>query len=260
MYHDDGGIEMICYKENTLVNVIYRVDFQTAITVEGAELHEMCLAQNPVFQKEEVRNVQTQVTIDDRGQIKQKNNEEIFTNRKYMNRQMNQTIQVSPKYMVIQMSAYESYDKTKELFCRVFREIMKNNENAVIQRIGMRYINEIDISAKGKRVRAGYVKPALYSNAFGNVINEEQQTRTQHLVEWVIDDFRIRAVTGFFNADYPSTIRRKIVTLDYDAYIDGGAETSEVESYLDKFHEKIQQLFEAAITDKQRAQMVQLEG
>ncbi len=57
------------------------------------------------------------------------------------------------------------------------------------------------------------------------------------------------------NPDYPANIVKKIFILDYDAYCEGAQEKNEILKNLDKFHLKIQQLFEYCIQDELRKVM-----
>jgi len=50
------------------------------------------------------------------------------------------------------------------------------------------------------------------------------------------------------NPDFPAPIKQKIFTLDLDASYQSLQEQVEISTNLDKFHDKIQSLFEMSIT------------
>ncbi len=55
-----------------------------------------------------------------------------------------------------------------------------------------------------------------------------------------------------YNPDYPAPIKKKRFTLDLDAYYQGFHDKDEIQKNLDKYHDKIQELFELSITEKFR--------
>lgn len=248
------------YNNNTLATVIFRVDFVNPINIDDEALDKACLAIYPVLQRE-VMNEQTVTTnFNEKGEMSVERSVNSFTNKKYSNRQLTRYIKVSPKFVLTEVKDYVSYADTSATFASVFEAIRKSNPDAVISRIGMRYINQIDLTAYKKTARKNYVKSTLFESAYDGTIENATQARTQHLVELVIDDYRVRCVTGLFNPDYPATIKRNIVTLDYDAFIQGNVDSSDVSEYLDKFHNSIQVLYEESILTKQREQMGLIEN
>lgn len=57
------------------------------------------------------------------------------------------------------------------------------------------------------------------------------------------------------NPDYPSIIRKKSFILDFDAYLSGEQEISKMPDQVNKYHEKIEQLFENSIKNDLREKM-----
>ena len=99
------------------------------------------------------------------------------------------------------------------------------------------------------------MKTGLTNSAYEGVLDLAAPARIQHLVEFAIDDYRIRCITGLFIPDYPAVIRRNVVTLDFDAFINGNLEYTDASKYLDKFHSSIQTLYEGSIQERQRKLM-----
>ncbi len=240
------------YKSNTLSTVIFRVDFFTPITVDDNTLNNACISIYPVVQEETVNEHNVQTSFNEKGEMSIERNTNTFVNKKYSNRQLSRSITVSPRFVFTEVKDYTNYQDTCKTFISVFDAIKNANPTATIARIGMRYINQIDLTNYKKTARKNYVKGALFESPFDGVIESAMQARTQHLVEFVIDDYRVRCVTGLFNPDYPAAIKRNIVTLDFDAYTQGGMTLEEVPSYLDKFHSSIEALYDASILSKQR--------
>ena len=77
-------------------------------------------------------------------------------------------------------------------------------------------------------------------------------SRVFHNVEYSFDDFNLRYQFGMHNPDYPAPIKKKSFILDLDAYYQGIQDKDEIQKNLDKYHDKIQEVFELSITDKLR--------
>lgn len=244
------------YKNNTLTTVIFRIDFGENIDTDKEELRKECLSLFPLVQNETITEQTIHTTINEKGEATVERQKNSYTNVTYSNRQMSRKVVVSPKFVLIELQDYTSYSDTKSVYMSVFSKVREANPDATIARIGMRYINQIDLSNIKKSTRERYIKAPLLGSPLENVVDGSQLSRTQHLTEIMVDDFRVRCVTGFFNPDFPAAIKRFIVTLDYDAFIQGNADVAEVDSYLDKFHAAIQSLFEQSILQKQKESMV----
>jgi len=243
------------YLKNTLTTVIFRVDFSNSINVEDASLNKECISLYPVAQEETVSENAVQTTVNEKGEMIIERSTNKYVNKKYSNRLLSRSITVSPQAVIIEVKDYSSYNEISKTFITVFDAIRNSNPDVEISRIGMRYINEIDVTNYKKTARKNYVKSQLFESPFDGILEKAAQARTQHLVELVIDDYRVRCVTGLFNPDYPAAIKRNVITLDYDAFIQGGMSSEEVHSYLDKFHSSIVSLYEASILSKQRELM-----
>lgn len=243
------------YRHNTLSTVIFRVDFVNTINTDNEPLHKKCISLYPLVQDENVTEESISTAIDEKGAATVERQINRYVNKRYSNRQLSRRIIVSPKFVLIELQDYSSYEDTKAAFMSVFTVLRETNPDVAISRIGMRYINQIDLSTVGKATRAKHIKPALINSPYEGEIENSLLARTQHLTEIIVDDFRVRCVTGYFNPDYPAAIKRYVATLDYDAFIQGNADAAEVDNYLDKFHDAIQSFYEASILQKQKESM-----
>ena len=96
-----------------------------------------------------------------------------------------------------------------------------------------------------------YLKPELNS-IFAIADKREAISRAFHVLEFNYGDDLLRFQFGMFNPDYPSPIKRKIYTLDYDMYVTKLLDKAEIEQTLDRFHEKVNHFFEQVITNELR--------
>lgn len=243
------------YTKNSLSCVIFRIDFLNPFNVEDELLDKSCMDIYPVKQNETVNEHNVKTVFNEKGEMAVERNDTTYINKKYSNRTLTRLITVSPKCVLTKVTDYTSYDDIRTTFTRVFDAIRKSNPEAIISRIGMRYINQIDLSNHKRNTWKNYIKPALFESVYNSSIESALQSKTQHLTELIIDDYRVRCVTGLFNPDYPAAIKRNVITLDYDAFIQGNVDASDAVQYLDKFHNTIEKLYEDSIGAKQREQM-----
>jgi uncharacterized protein (TIGR04255 family) len=115
----------------------------------------------------------------------------------------------------------------------------------------MRYINKFDFPDTDPFDFSNLINPHLYDSlAFYS--DKKVIARSFNNLEFNFQDFNLRFQFGMPNPDYPAPIKKKHFVLDFDAYFQGLQTPQDVQSNLDKYHTKIQELFEASITDKMR--------
>ena len=66
------------------------------------------------------------------------------------------------------------------------------------------------------------------------------------------NDFYVRFQYGMFNSEHPNPIARKEFVLDFDCYTKDEQDLSDVLTLLDRFHEKIKEMFEYSILNDLR--------
>jgi uncharacterized protein (TIGR04255 family) len=120
--------------------------------------------------------------------------------------------------------------------------------------LGLRYINQIDFD---KEIRDQFRWEEYINQDLLGLLNysieDAKPSRIFHNLEFVINGlYNLRFNFGLNNPDYPSQIKKKIFTLDYDAYFNGLLDKDSIPDLLDKFHDSIQSLFEKNITDLMR--------
>ena len=86
--------------------------------------------------------------------------------------------------------------------------------------------------------------------------NIDKYSRAFMINELVYDDVKIKVQTGFFNPDYPATIKRNHFVIDIDAYIDTPHLINDMEAYFNRLHDIIEEQFEELITEKLRTDIL----
>lgn len=244
----------ICYKKNYLTDVILRVDFVSPVLSITDQLPksitDIILKDFPIKEPREAAFQQVQVNPKE-----VKTEKRIFTEWNFFGRNREKSITLTTDFFFIAYKKYEIYENMKREFesiCNIFFETF--NE-AQANRLGLRYINQIEAKEDGPINWGNYINNNLLG-LLGFKINGSTPTRIFHNYEAVFEEsYSVRFQFGLFNPDYPAPIKRNLFVLDYDAYYQGLIETQEISSNIDKYHDSVQMMFEQNITNKLRAKM-----
>jgi uncharacterized protein (TIGR04255 family) len=143
---------------------------------------------------------------------------------------------------------YKSFDVCKEEFISIFNKFIEVFPESQIGRVGLRYVNNIDINEKNPLNWTKYINANLLSS-LKFVDDRKFISRVFNNLEMKYDDMSIKFQYGMHNPDYPSPIKKKIFILDYDVYYIGELVKSEVPVVLERYHDQIISLFERSIKD-----------
>jgi uncharacterized protein (TIGR04255 family) len=184
-----------------------------------------------------------------------------------VNRQRTLSIMVSATAIVVETSAYTRFEEFVELIKRAVRAAADAAPLAGIQRVGIRYIDEIRVKGvQGARDWAGYVSPSLLCAI--ELDDELVPQRTEGLAEFQVDDgqrtvMRFGAMTGWVvDPGGPLRLGRSddgpFFLIDLDSFwlpTDEGIPEFDVEQVIEtveRLRVPVRTLFESSITDRLR--------
>lgn len=244
----------MAYKDNCLKNVIFRVDFAEDFPIDESVLKEVCLSDSPIYEKENVKKHQVINFVNAEGIPSIQMSESGWTNHVFWDRQRTRRTVISPKYLFVDIHQYQTYRFSKSLFMRVFEVLKRNSETTAIKRIGMRYINEIDLTSFPQTSWKNYIGKQYIDASLLNY-NQETFVSSKNEINLSFGDYGVRFIYGFLNPDNPARLKRNVFSIDLDAFIFGETKIEDVPQYLDTFHSSIETLFENVINAKQRVRM-----
>lgn len=253
-----NDLDQICYRRNFLSEVIARVDLLNPI--EGLEaalpdsLNQSALRTFPV--REPRQSIAQELQIGPK-QFATKQSE--FTEWHFHGRRREKTFAIGPTWIYVSYKQYEKYELLRTDFLEQATAFFREYRNAEPSRLGLRYINQIELSSGDPLDWDPYLNSSMLS-IFRVVEGKPRIARTFHNLELAEEDFQVRFQYGMHNPDYPAPIRRKRFVLDLDAYRQGHFEPAELESLLDRFHRRIQEIFEHSITNRLREVLNAAEG
>lgn len=248
--------EGVIYKKNFLKQVIARVDLLSPLRgVEGSLPSSLGDAAKQAFPIPEPRDaIKRQVKLGPEAAITQL--EERFKEWRFHGRERTKLLTISKDAVFVEHTAYERYELVKEEFVRIIDRVRELYPDTQVSRLGLRYINVIELNEPHPTDWSGYIAaPLLYVFQFPPGNDQSAFARVLHNLELAFDSFNLRYQFGMHNPDYPARIRQKAFVLDLDAYTQTAADLRDVGPFLDQFHGTIQGYFEHSITEGLRRLM-----
>ena len=241
------------YKKNFLVQVIARIDFATPLPKIEVGLPSSLVAKAlelfPIEEPKKFSGKEFELSIDE---FKEKRVEGI--DWFFHGRNREKSLCFGQQAMYIIYNTYQSFNQLKNEFLTVFEHLYKVHPEIVINRLGLRYVNNIEITDKSPMDWTDYITNDLLS-IFNVAIDKDKISRAIHILEMNYSDMSFRFQYGMHNPDYPAPIRRKVFLLDYDAYYQGLITQNEIMNNLVRFHDYIEQQFESSINQGLRGVM-----
>lgn len=237
------------YKKNFLKQVLVRLDFQKSL-----ESYEKGL--NPAVVKDLNKTFPTLVEQKIKQKSFQISSGEVstidYTLWTYYTKNKKKHTRIEPTDFYIQYDKYDSFKQLEKDFQLVFNSLVKNYGELNITRLGLRYIDEIEIKQeKDVFDWKKYLKPKLFS-ALSIPLAKDKNfiSRAFSKLEFNYDDHRLTLKYGMFNPDYPSPIKKKVFLLDFDAYKRDNIQNDDISGVLNRLHSTISYWFEKRlITD-----------
>lgn len=242
----------ICYKQAFLKEVIARVDFASQIdsleksvpsVIANAALERFpiieerkALAQELLLLKEELHHKQRR-----------------FTEWNYHGRERQKRLAIAPEFAYVTYTKYSRYEELIDDFFTVISVLCQKYSDLRFARLGLRYINQIDINGHDPYNWEDIINPGLLGifQQFAN--NQSSVNRLFHIVEFkYADDIQLKFQFGVPNPDFPAPLRAPLFVLDMDAYFEGLQNLENLREHLDSSHLHIQELFETSILDEFR--------
>ena len=240
----------ITYKRNYLNEVIARIDFVSPIHKLNHELpsklSERALKNFPILEPKQGIAAEFQLS----PKITEHKNIE-FTEWNFYGKEREKRLVIYNNAVYMVYNVYPKYELFRNDFVEIIEVLFTEIPEVVANRLGLRYINNFEIPNGDPFKWDEYINEYLISS-LRFVQDKNLISRAFNNLEYNFEDFNLRFQFGMPNSDYPAPIRKKHFVLDYDAYHQGLQTMQEIPSNLDRYHTKIQSLFETGITDKLR--------
>ena len=157
--------------------------------------------------------------------------------------------------MFVSYLKYTTFESLSDDFIAVLEPLGSFYPELHGNRLGIRYINNIELPAHDPMDWSAYIDAGLLG--LFDRFNEDRAAiaRLFHIAEFKYDDMLVKFQFGIPNPDFPAPVRQSAFILDIDAFVPGLIEFSDVEGIISMAHSHIQGLFESSITDALREKM-----
>lgn len=242
------------YKRNFLTDVIFRIDYPliaNLVSTPPKEFQEKIFSKFPILEPTK----QFGIKIENKGE-NITTTEESKTVWRFKNKAANLIVELDSKFLVILIKDYKNHTSFKGLVSEVLKAFFDIYPDTIVNRVGLRYINQINLKEKDFYEWDKYIDKNLIS-ILDFASNKKDIRRALQLFEIQIDpDTRLNMKAGIFNSTYPNELIKKEFLLDYDCYTTLRTEKDEVGEKLDSFNKIIAKYFENSITDNFRKEVL----
>ncbi|MBF0556382.1 MAG: TIGR04255 family protein [Nitrospirae bacterium] len=244
-------IDKIQYVSNYLQRVLFKLDFSPILLlVEGLNPAFQETLRRGKFPKFEEQN-RVALQLDVQKEVKMDEMKKIYKVWNFENKEKSYKIIVCSNYFALECFKYHHFEEFFDILKSVFSSFYSFYKPLDCKRLGLRYINKIEIS-EGHPLEWSEFITAPFTYSIEHFIGDNLElSRAMSQFTLNRDNYNIIVNFGINNDEYPSRISRKEFILDYDCYTQDVEENS-IEENIDKFHIEIQKLFENSVTDKLR--------
>ncbi len=244
------------YKKNYLTDAILRIDFENPIKDFNDNLDESFESEIlKYFTLKDVKEAFTETIEIVPGTEKINRQKSKFKKWNFYGNKKMKEFCITKDFLFITFKKYLNYEDFITPFMSALN-VLKIQYDFSAKRIGMRYINNIEIEEPNPFEWKDYINKDLLT-IFNVPESKNEISRALHILElnYETDDIKLKYQYGMHNPDYPAIIKKKVYVLDIDAYKVGNLAIDEIEYIIPLLHDKIESLFEKSITQKLREKM-----
>lgn len=235
------------YTRNFIKDTIFRIDYPSILKL---------INENPSTFQEQIIELFPNVEVLEhlmRFSLNGGEDQETGEVRKiwrFKSRDGSRTLEISPEYLVVIENNYTNFSDFSRLLEQVLTPFRAIYNFQYIKRIGLRYINEINIPniAATSGSLGTYLNRSLLSHL--DFASDKQLLRTNNVKEFVHDGSRkVKFRYGLMNENYPNQLQDSKFTLDFDCYNADSIEKEALTTELNALNTIATEHFENCIED-----------
>jgi len=234
------------YENDFLTDVIFRVDFPKILDLDikkpTAEFQKKIFERFPIMDEAIKKKVKYQLGAEE-AEINDYN--ELLW--KFSDKEDNKKVFISSVHISIEYSKYENFEELFNDIEQVFRAFIDLYPVAVARRIGLRFVNQIEIKEGNPFDWDNLLDPSLVSVTNGFTSKDDKVLRNMHLLQLKEGDYDFKFQYGMFNSGYPNPISRREFILDYDCSIKNVDDINEIFKIAKESHKIVKKWFEKSI-------------
>ena len=204
------------YTKNYIKNTIFRIDYPSILKLTN---------ENPsAFQEQIIELFPNIEVIEHLMRFSINANEEQETGEvkkiwRFKSRDESRILEISPEYLVVIENNYTDFTSFNRLLEQVLSPFRATYNFHYIKRVGLRYINEINIpeATATSESLSTYFSDSLVEHL--DFASDKQLLRTSNVTEFIHEGARkVKFRYGLANENYPNQLQDSKFTLDFDCY------------------------------------------
>ena len=245
------------YNNNEIKQVIFRLDFADK-TVSNE------IVENPLFLEAVLNTFKTQKPdeIQRVNELAQNPSDPSLFKANQLNKitkvfstiDGSVNLRFNNQFLIISASAYQNRVQFSEFILPVLEKLFEEEQNCLVSRIGLRFINVFDASKYNSTDFAAKYKALITNNK--NINDGLIYSQSIIHEEIISEDIRIKLNFGLYNPTMPSPLKNKDILIDIDAIHGGAVKAFEDVSRIFERAQSISEIvFESVITDNLRKKL-----
>lgn len=240
-----------CYRQNFLSQVILRADFGTSpieSLSERTKFTDAISKKFPHVSKNSVVTLEFEVTPGEAGNVKQTPNGNQWTHTKTVAGTAKAIL--STQFLALEYGPgdYESFDAFFKEFTFLTKQLTKFFGAFPLDRIGLRYVNEIRLPGKALDWD-GIVRKDLVTSVTTPAAAGGRLLRSMHQVVELHEQDQVLLNYGLFNPDFPAPVVQRYFVIDADCSRTGVIPIDEALTCVKKLNDYASNVFESCIED-----------
>lgn len=244
------------YKKNFLTNVILRLDFNNVDALiedmgqGNFKFSEDIKTAYPIIVPRKYINASVSISQE---AMSQSRNEALFITYKN-DQEGKKNITLMPNALVFEykQSQYQNFNSFFYDIGFIFEKFQENYSLPEFNRLGLRYINEIQLPGGDPLNWEGYLNQNLVCAIKAGIIKDVRITRSMHQLHLIKEDILIVFNYGLYNKNYPNPVLLPIAVLDYDCYVPTTLVEGDVLNSIKKLNKIAEEMFENSIEQSLR--------
>lgn len=240
-----------CYRQNFLSQVILRADFGTSpieLLSERTKFTDAIAKKFPHVSQKSLVSVQFEVTPGEPGNVKHTPIGNQWTHTKTVAGTAKTVLSTQFLSLEYGPGDYESFDAFFKEFTFLTKQLTKTFGAFPLDRIGLRYVNEIRLPGKAMDwediVRKEMVTAVTTPSATGGRL-----LRSMHQVVELHEQDQVLLNYGLFNPDFPAPAVQRYFVIDVDCSRTGVIPINEALTCVKKLNDRAGEVFESSIED-----------
>ncbi len=241
------------YHKNYLTDVICRIDFPPILELLNdtpKDFQKLLSEDFPIL--EPVRRLGVRIEGKDTNITTEKLDSTVW---RFLNKDKNTQIELTSEFLAIVSKQYTDFSSFKSIVEKVFNSFYELFPATIVNRLGLRYINQLHFDEENVFEWDDYLVSELTSH-LEFVSDKSMIRRSLQAMELAIDEeTRLTFRYGMFNSSYPSQIINKEFVLDFDCFAISSLLKDDLLSNLSKFNQITTDYFEKSIKNNLRSKL-----